>query len=244
MPKDRATEIGEAIVAANDALDHLERAADKLDDAISRGCDTLTSTASDIRGFADILSSTQGLLDSGSGSFSSSLSSTLDVSGTLQATASNVRDLGNALDGTTDSLNDALASSAGSIDSVGSAIDAALDAADKPTSDLRDALGRAADLATSNATKLSDLAAKLDNAAASASTAMDSIDAQRQALDPTAADYAIRYEALTRAYNAAASLRDQATENAKRLRTSADEMTTLATKLGEAQTNIDSVRNK
>lgn len=223
--------------------DKLSEVADKLDNAISRGCDTLASTASDIRGFADILSSTQGLLDSGSGSFSSSLSSTLDVSGTLQATASNVRDLGNALDGTTDSLNDALASSAGSIDSVGSAIDAALDAADKPTSDLRDALGRAADLATSNATKLSDLAAKLDNAAASASTAMDSIDAQRQALDPTAADYAIRYEALTRAYNAAASLRDQATENAKRLRTSADEMTTLATKLGEAQTNIDSVRN-
>ena len=32
MPKDRATEIGEAIVAANDALDRLERAADKLDD--------------------------------------------------------------------------------------------------------------------------------------------------------------------------------------------------------------------
>ncbi len=72
---------------------------------------------------------------------------------------------------------------------------------------------------------------------------MDNIDTQRQKLDPTKADYAIKYEALTRAYNAAASLRDQATENAKRLRTSADEMTTLATKLGEAQTNIDSVRN-
>ena len=33
MGKDRATEISEAIAAANDALAHLERAADKLDDA-------------------------------------------------------------------------------------------------------------------------------------------------------------------------------------------------------------------
>ena len=213
--------------------DKVTEVAAKLDEAIAKGCDALTGTASDIRDFSGILGSAQGLLGNGSSSFGSSLSSTLDLGGTLQSTASNVRDLGNALDGTTSSLNDALASSSASLDGVSSAINDALDAANAPTDSLKQALGTAQSLASSNADKLSGLAAKLGNAATSASIAMDNIDAQRQALDPSAADYAEKYKALTAAYNAAQSLRDTSSENQKRLETASDQMGTLASKLGD-----------
>ena len=98
--------------------DKVTEVAAKLDEAIAKGCDTLTGTAGDIRGFSGILSSTQGLLGTGSSSFGSSLSSTLDLGSTLRSTAGNVRNLGNTLDGTTSSLNDALSSSSASLDAV------------------------------------------------------------------------------------------------------------------------------
>ena len=213
--------------------DKVTEVAAKLDEAIAKGCDTLTGTAGDIRGFSGILSSTQGLLGTGSSSFGSSLSSTLDLGSTLRSTAGNVRNLGNTLDGTTSSLNDALSSSSASLDAVTDAINKALDAANAPTESLKSALGDAQSLASANASKLNGMAANLGNAATSASIAMDAIDAQRQALDPTAADYAERYKALTAAYTAAQNLRDTSTENQKRLQAAAGQMEMLASKLGD-----------
>ncbi len=195
--------------------------ASKLDEAISSSCDTLTNTASQMRGFSATLSATAGLLGSGSSTFADSLSSTLNVGTSLTSAASNVRDLGNALDGATSSVNDAIASSSASLDSVSAAIDTAFEAADVPTDKLIEALGKAQGAASDNQQRLGALSEKLGSAASVFGQAMSKL------------------EEGTKVYNAMQDLRDTTLELQDHVKTSAAAAGELADKLSSTKSALE-----
>ena len=114
--------------------------ASKLDLAVDNSHATLTSTASNIRSYSELLTTTKGLLDSGSGTFDASLSSALDAGASLRDSADGIRDLGEAADDASGSVSKSLGSSAASLDSVSSAINDAYDEAAGQSDKLSDAL--------------------------------------------------------------------------------------------------------
>ena len=218
--------------------DKIAEVAANLDTAVQKSSETLTSTAQTMRGFADTLDATQGLLGSGSSAFDASLSSTLSVGNSLTGAASNVRDLGNALDGTTGSINDAIASSSASIGAVSDAIDSAFDAADAPTNDLIDALTKAQGVASTNQERLNDLASRLSAAADKMDAAKSSVDAQLNALDPNSPLYAIRYSTLHKTSIALQDARDSARELKAHAESAASSMDELSQMLGKTAGDI------
>ena len=222
--------------------DKIAEVAANLDTAVLKSSETLTSTAQTMRGFADTLDATQGLLGSGSSAFDASLSSALSVGNSLTGAASNVRDLGNALDGTTGSINDAIASSSASIGAVSDAIDSAFDAVDAPTNDLIDALTKAQGVAATNQERLNDLASRLGAAADKMDAAKSSVDAELNALDPNSPLYDIRYSVLHKTSIALQGARDSARELKAHAESAASSMGELAQMLGKTAGDIQTGR--
>ena len=208
----------------------------KLDEAVANSTSALTDTASNLRDFSGVISSTQGILGSSDSTFKTSLSSSLDLAGSLSSAADDVRGLGNTLDGATDTLNDALASSASSLDSVSSAIDQAFSTANGQIDKLTSALGTAAGVADDSASRLDALASKLGAAADSASIAIDAIDSQLAGMSETDAQYAV----LVKARAAAVSARDSASEAQARANAAAGQMRTLSSQLNKTAGDVES----
>ena len=125
--------------------DEMTQVASRLDTAVSDAQETISGTSRSVRSFSALLESTQGLLNSGTGTFDTSLSSTLDVGGSIRDTASGVRTLGDALDGATSSINDTLNQSSSSLGSVSDAIDNAFAVAGGQTDKLANALTKVND---------------------------------------------------------------------------------------------------
>ena len=222
--------------------DKIAEVAANLDTAVQKSSEMLASTAQTMRGFADTLDATQGLLGSGSSAFDASLSSALSVGNSLTGAASNVRDLGNALDGTTGSINDAIASSSASIGAVSDAIDSAFDAVDAPTNDLIDALTKAQGVASTNQERLNDLASRLGAAADKMDAAKSSVDAELNALDPNSPLYDIRYSMLHKTSIALQAARDSARELKAHAESAASSMGELAQMLGKTAGDIQTGR--
>ena len=134
--------------------DQVTAFAAKLDAAISGNADSLTSMATDVRGFSTSLGTAQTMLASSSGSFDGSLASTLDAANLLGKSASGVRDLGSAIQGTTDSFNKTIQSGSSDLEAVGKAIDDAFDATDAQASSLSDGLAKATGIVGKQLAKL------------------------------------------------------------------------------------------
>lgn len=123
--------------------DNLAKLASTLDTTITDSQKSLNNTAANMRSYGDVLGSTQALLQGGSSTATTSLTSTLSIGSTLRDSAGGVRNLGDALDGSVTSLNTVLVSSSSHLDDVTSALNHAFDVTDAQSGQLSDALTQA-----------------------------------------------------------------------------------------------------
>ena len=137
------TTAGAGILEEMDAAltdEQVSSIAAKLATASDDSVAALTAASADMRSYGELLQATRSLIDDGTGTFDTSLSSTLDATGSLKTTARGLRSLDSALDGTTTLLNRAIERSAGSLGAVDTAIDHAFDVAGTQTGQLETAL--------------------------------------------------------------------------------------------------------
>lgn len=157
--------------------DHMTELAQRLDTAVDQARQGLEDTSASVRGFQDILASTQALLGSGSDASTGSLSATLAAGNGLRQTAGDVRGLGTSVDGSVDAVNSALADGAASLAGVSDKIDQAFDSAGEQTDKIAYGLRQAAGVVDGNVTSLNELLAKLENVDASLRAADDALPA-------------------------------------------------------------------
>ena len=124
--------------------EHMTELAGKLDGAIDEAQRGLQDTASSVRGFEDILASTQTLLGNGADASTGSLSATLAAGNGLRQSAGDVRGLGTSVDGTVDAVNSALSDGAAGLSGVSDQIDHAFELAGTQTDKMADGLRQAA----------------------------------------------------------------------------------------------------
>ena len=152
--------------------DEVAGAAGRLDAAVADASGALRGSAEDARRLAGLLTSVEGLVESGADTASAALSPTVDAGGILRETAEGLGDAGDALDGAADSVGGALSSATSSLDDVGAAIDDAFDAASAQQGRIQEGLADAE-------SALGDQIALLDRLTSSLSQA-DALLAQLQ----------------------------------------------------------------
>ena len=152
--------------------DEVAGAAGRLDAAVADASGALRGSAEDARRLAGLLTSAEGLVESGADTASAALSPTVDAGGILRETAEGLGDAGDALDGAADSVGGALSSATSSLDDVGAAIDDAFDAASAQQGRIQEGLADAE-------SALGDQIALLDRLTSSLSQA-DALLAQLQ----------------------------------------------------------------
>ena len=143
--------------------EHMTELAGRLDGAIDEAQRGLQDTAASVRGFEDILASTQALLGSGADASTGSLSATLAAGNGLRQSAGDVRGLGTSVDGTVDAVNSALSDGAAGLSGVSDQIDHAFELAGTQTDKMADGLRQAAGAVDANVSGLNELLAKLAN---------------------------------------------------------------------------------
>ena len=143
--------------------EHMTELAGRLDGAIDEAQRGLQDTAASVRGFEDILASTQALLGSGADASTGSLSATLAAGNGLRQSAGDVRGLGTSVDGTVDAVNSALSDGAAGLSGVSDQIDHAFELAGTQTDKMADGLRQAAGAVDANVSGLNELLAKLVN---------------------------------------------------------------------------------
>lgn len=141
--------------------EHMSELAGRLDGAIDEAQRGLQDTASSVRGFEDILASTQTLLGSGSDASTGSLSATLAAGNGLRQSAGDVRGLGTSVDGTVDAVNSALSDGAAGLSGVSDQIEHAFELAGTQTDKMADGLRQAAGAVDANVSGLNELRDKL-----------------------------------------------------------------------------------
>ena len=143
--------------------EHMSELAGRLDGAIDEAQRGLQDTASSVRGFEDILASTQTLLGSGADASTGSLSATLAAGNGLRQSAGDVRGLGTSVDGTVDAVNSALSDGAAGLSGVSDQIEHAFELAGTQTDKMADGLRQAAGAVDANVSGLNELRDKLDS---------------------------------------------------------------------------------
>lgn len=159
------TEVGAGV------LDELGRSLDdeevtglasRLDELVTGSTQALEQAASDVRGFSALLSSTRGLLESGSGTADAALAPATDAGDALRDAAAGLGDAGTAIDQAQGSVRDALAAATSGLDGVGAAIDEAFSVAGAQASRIRQGLVAAQAAADEQAAALGRLSSGLE----------------------------------------------------------------------------------
>ena len=184
--------------------DTLASFASKLDEALDTASNGLTSTGSQVSGFADAISSAQGLVGNGGSGSVSSLSATLDASNGLRQAADGVRSVSQTVSGATDSVNSAISSAVQSLAGVQSSLDQAFESAGNQTDKLVSALNSVKSSVEEDASRLRTLSSTLETARQNELAIKANVDAQLDALDKDSEDEQVQaqYTALLKTSNA------------------------------------------